>query len=135
MREMIEELRRALELAPEVQLAVLFGSHAHHAAAEASDVDVGILLETGRDRPPALQVTLERALGRVLDIIWLDDAPPLLRLEIARDGLVAVERAPGAWAAFQAHALIDWWDWVPTARMIRRTLAARLQEEASRGPS
>lgn len=116
LRKLIEERRvdfkctlrlqaklELLQQAPEAQLAVLFGSHAHHAAAQASDVDLGILLETGRDRSHALQVTLERALGRVLDIIWLDDAPPLLRLEIAGDGLVVVERAPGVWAAFQAR--------------------------------
>jgi predicted nucleotidyltransferase len=128
-------LKKALEQVPSVRLAVLFGSAARRTAGRASDVDVGLLL--GRETEPssALAVALERAVGGPVDIIWLDTAPSLLRFEIARDGLVVVERESYAWADFRARAMIDWWDWEPTARMMHRVMIARLREEATRGPS
>ena len=120
---------------PAVRLAVLFGSAATHAERPGSDLDVGLSLDRHAERSTALAVALERAAGRPVDLIWLDQAPPLLRFEIARDGVLLVERVPHLWADFRAHAMIDWWDWMPTARMMHRVSDARLKEEAARGPS
>lgn len=94
-------------------------------------------VEWGRERGrlPALRVALERGAGRPVDIVRLDQAPPLLRFEIARHGVVLVARDAWTWAEFRAHAMIDWWDWAPTARMMHKVMAARLEEEAERGPS
>jgi hypothetical protein len=80
-------------------------------------------------------VTLERATRRPVDLVVLDPAPPLLRFEIARRGTLVIEREPHAWAEFRAHAMIDWWDWSPTARIAHRAVATRLSEEARRGPA
>lgn len=133
----IEELRRTLEQMPQVRLAVLFGSAARGTANPKSDLDVGVSLTPGveADVLPAVSVALERTAGRSVDLIWLDQAPPLLRFEIARSGHVLVQRDHHDWAEFRAHAMIDWWDWAPTARMMHLTLAARLAEEVRRGPS
>jgi uncharacterized protein len=128
-----DTLRLAVADMPDVRLAVLFGSEATGAARAGSDLDVGLLLTPGAERTPSIAVALERACGREVDVIWLDEAPPLLRFEIARDGIVLVERTPYLWAGFRAHAMIDWWDWQPTARMMHRVAAARLQDEAGRG--
>lgn len=54
-----EQLTRVLASAPDVTLAVLFGS-------------------------AALAAALARATGRQVDVVRLNDAPPLLRFEIAR---------------------------------------------------
>jgi hypothetical protein len=45
-------------------------------------------------------------------------------------------RDPGDWADFRARAMIDWWDWAPTARMINDAAIRRLQEKVgtTRGP-
>lgn len=118
-----------------VRLAVLFGSAARGKVSADSDLDVGVSLDQGIDFSTTLGVMLERAAGRPVDLVRLDEAPPLLRFEIARDGLVLVERAPDAWAEFRAHAMIDWWDWAPTARMMHEAMAARLRQEAGRGSS
>ncbi len=131
----IETLRRVLEQTPSVRLAVLFGSAARGTVGSDSDIDIGVSLERGADFSPTLGVALERAAGRRVDLVWLDTAPPLLRFEVARDGLVLVERAPHDWVEFRAHAMIDWWDWAPTARMMRQAVTTRLREEAGRGPS
>jgi uncharacterized protein len=130
-----DALTRALEPVDDVRLAVLFGSAAKGALRADSDLDVGLLMANGRPLPPALQVTLERTTGRAVDLTLLDLAPPLLRFEIARGGVVLLARDPHAWADFRAHAMIDWWDWAPTARMMHAAMAARLEDEAAHGSS
>jgi uncharacterized protein len=130
----LDQIRRALDDAPDVCLAVIFGSAARGRMGPDSDVDVAVSFRDDAERSaPALAVALERAVGRTVDLVSLDAAPPLLRFEIARDGVVCVERAPHAWADFRARAMIDWWDWAPTARMMHRVMAERLREEADRG--
>jgi hypothetical protein len=97
---------------------------------------VGIAWLDGAVQPAAaVAVALERAAGLPVDLVLLGDAPPLLRFEIARDGQVLVERVPHAWADFRAKAMIDWWDWAPTARMMHHVMAERLREEAAHGPA
>ena len=131
----VDNLTRLLKDLPNVRLAVLFGSTTSDTTGPDSDIDIGVSLERGADTSPSLRVALERASGRPVDLVWLDEAPPLLRFEIARSGRVLVEREPHTWATFRAHAMIDWWDWAPTARMMHQTMTARLREEADRGSS
>jgi uncharacterized protein len=123
-----------LEAEPSVRLAVLFGSAARGTFASTSDIDVGVI---GPDvgRLPSLAVTLERASGRTVDLTALEQAPPLLRFEIARDGRVLLERTPHLWSDFKARAMIDWWDWAPFARRFQQAAAARLRAQVLRGPS
>jgi predicted nucleotidyltransferase len=130
-----DRLRAALERIPVVRLAVLFGSASRNRLRATSDLDVGVITTDGRDLPPELRVALERETGRRVDLVSLTTAPPLLRFEVAQDGLLLLERTPFAWADFRARAMIDWWDWAPTARMMHRVMKARLEQEAARGPS
>jgi uncharacterized protein len=132
--EIVERLRRVLDGRPGVRLAALFGSTATRRRHAWSDVDVGVLLDPDVDLP-ALGVELERATGARVDLIPLDNAPSLLRFEIARDGVLLVARDAHEWPEFRARAMIDWWDWAPTARMMHRVMAERLREEARRGPA
>jgi len=130
----IEDLEHVLEGASGVRLAVVFGSAAGGTARSDSDVDVAVLLDSD-DGLPTLRVALERAVARPVDLISLSKAPPLLRFEIARDGRLLVERDPHAWVEFRARAMIDWWDWAPTARIMHSAMRARLDDEARRGSS
>jgi hypothetical protein len=68
-----------------------------------------------------------------VDLVPLDESPPLLRFEIARDGKVLVERKPHAWSDFRARAMLDWWDWAPIARRIHAAAATRLEKRLGRG--
>jgi len=130
----VDRLRAALEASGALDLAVLFGSEARGTAHEASDVDLAVVPSEPRSFDvPQFTVGLERLLGRSVHVVLMNDAPPLLRSEIGRDGIVLVERRPYLWADFRAKAMIDWWDWQPTAAIVERTTAARLREEASRG--
>ncbi len=126
-------LAEALEAQPDVDLAVLFGSVATGQANARSDVDVGVLGALSPERLAALGVTLSRAAGRQVDLIALDTAPPLLRFEVARTGVVLVERVPHLWSDFKMRAMVDWWDWAPLARSIARSAVARLRRQAADG--
>jgi uncharacterized protein len=131
----VDRVKEVLESVPGVRLAVLFGSTAGGRARAGSDIDVAVSIGPGLELPPSLQVALERATGQPVSVTRLDDAPPLLRFEIGRDGVVLIEREPGGWVRFRAQAMIDWWDWAPTARMMHRAMVRRLREEATRGPA
>ena len=74
--------------------AYLFGSEAEGRAHRESDVDIGVVLRhdehpTARDRFEArlrLHADLGAALGREVDVIVLNDAPPLLARRVVLSG-------------------------------------------------
>jgi len=130
-----DQLQAVLTRFPEVQLAVLFGSHARGRATRHSDLDVAVALEP--DTPEARSSVWRAVLAAVpqADIVFAGGAPPLLRMEIARHGQPIVERQPHGWANFKAKAMIDWGDWAPFARRIGLAAVNRLREEINRGPA
>ena len=75
---------------------------------------------------PNTAVQLARAAGREVDLVDLTSAPPLLRMEIARDGVLLFARPSHLWADFKGQALSDWWDWAPLARRFGAAAMARL---------
>ena len=127
-------LRDALGSEPGVRLAVIFGSTTRQTSRPTSDVDVGVL-GIVTSRLSEVEAGLSRAVGRRVDLIALETAPPLLRFEIARDGEVVLERSPHAWSDFRARAMVDWWDWAPIARRFHQAPASRLREQVGRGPA
>lgn len=95
--EIPKKLQRYFDERPELGIAsvYLFGSHAAGRAHRESDVDLGILLlweryPTSRDRFEArvdLISDLGAALGRNdLDVVILNDAPPLFGRRIVYEG-------------------------------------------------
>jgi len=131
MRERLE--RQASEW-PELRLAVLFGSRARGTARPRSDADLGILLDPfSAELRFRVEAGLGRAAGGPVDVVLLDDAPPLLRFEIARDGVLLFQRESHLWTDFKTRAMVDWWDWAPTHRMIAAGVVRRLRERIADG--
>jgi uncharacterized protein len=129
---LLEKLRAVLQAIPAVRLAAAFGSVARGADRCHSDVDLALRLEP--DSPELrlkIEAELGRTAGREVDLVYLGNAPPLLRFEIARDGVLLVARAPHDWPDFRARAMIDWWDWAPTARRINEAAIQRLREKVA----
>jgi predicted nucleotidyltransferase len=127
----LDRLRAMLQTFPAVRLAAAFGSVAQGSERSSSDVDVGILLDPDTpDLRLKIEADLGRAAGREIDLVYLDAAPPLLRFEIASDGVLLVARDRSDWVDFRARAMIDWWDWAPTARKINDAVIERLREKA-----
>jgi predicted nucleotidyltransferase len=122
-----DEVRSLLERTPGVALAVVFGSMARSGSRNARDLDVAVLTDADLELPPLLGVAIERTTRLVVDLVHLNTAPPLLRFEIARDGVVVFERRCHAWADFRRRAMVDWWDWAPFARRMHGAAATRLR--------
>lgn len=128
---MTEALIAALAPLPMVRLAVLFGSCARGAAGR--DVDVGVRLCP--DLPEhrfAVEAAIGRAVGRPVDLVLLDSTTPLLALEISRDGQPLIERDAHAWAEFRERAMIAWWDFAPTSRIMVEGSLRRLSQGGGR---
>jgi len=130
-----DRLRQSAASLPEVKLAVLFGSTARGKAGPRSDVDLGVLLDP--DTPDArsrVEAELGRAVGdRSVDVIFLKKASPLLRFEIAKEGVVLHQDQDGLWTDFKTRAMLDWYDWEPIARRIEEALIERLRRKVEHG--
>lgn len=132
--ELVERLRQRIASLPEVKLAILFGSNARGTAGPRSDVDLGLVLEPNTQSTRLnIEAELGRAAGRSLDVIYLDKAPPLLRFEISKDGMVLAEREEGLWSRFKARAMVDWWEWAPYSRLFAKSAVRRLREKVRHG--
>jgi uncharacterized protein len=130
---LLEKLRETLQAFPAVRLAAAFGSVARSSEHARSDVDLGLLLDPDtRELRQKIEADLGRAAGREVDLVFLDTAPPLLRFEIASDGVLLLARDRDDWVDFRARAMIDWWDWAPTARLINDAAIRRLREKAAK---
>ena len=123
-----------LKALPAVQLAVAFGSVARGEDHLRSDLDLGLRLDPDtREARRDVEIRIGRAARRRVDVVYLDEAPPLLRFEVARGGRVLLERRPALWTRFKAKAMIDWWDWGPTARKMHAVYIQRLRERVASG--
>jgi uncharacterized protein len=125
-----DALGRAFAACPEPVLsAYLFGSHAHGRAHAESDIDVGVLLP----HPPAMNErerfesrlriasSLIGSLGRnVVDVVVLNDAPPLLARRIVTDGRRVHLRDAGADHAFVRDVQLRAADLEPFLRRAQR---------------
>jgi predicted nucleotidyltransferase len=128
-------LRSTLDGEEGVLLAVLFGSHARGKERPESDLDLGLAwaANVGRNEQNRVLDRIERALRVTVDAIDLDQAPPLLRMEIARTGVVVAARSRDWWTRFQARAMLDWWDFAPYAHRMHDAARARI-ERSLHGP-
>lgn len=106
---------------------LLFGSHARGRATAASDIDLAVLVAR---RPPGweavqrLRGDLEDALSSPVDLVVLDDASPILAMQVLREGSLLACRDPEALQAFTVRTLTDYAD----LKIIRREAERRLLE-------
>lgn len=122
--------------------AYLFGSQARSDAHAESDVDVAVYID--RDRagdppfgyPAELATVLAAALGTDrdsgnrqdarVDVVLLNDAPPLLYHRVLRDGIRLLARDLRATTVREGRALSRYCDYVPHLRKIEAAHAARI---------
>jgi predicted nucleotidyltransferase len=133
MMTTMEALRRVLEGEPRLAYAIVFGSAARGTAHPHSDVDVAVGLTAGARLSPrdvgTLVADLERAAGRPIDLVLLDEAPAPLAFRIFRDGVTLVERDHRALADRKARAILEYLDFRPLEALLARGALA----SASRG--
>ena len=125
----MEELRRALEGETRLAYALVFGSRARGVAHAGSDLDVAVGLAPGvrleAHELGDLVSTLERATGRTIDLVLLDEAPPSVAYRVFRDGRVVLDRDRPALVERKTRAIIEYLDFRPIEEIaIRGVLAA-----------
>lgn len=125
-RDQIEaRLRPALAAHGDVVAAYLFGSVARGTATRTSDVDVAVLLTADPPRTVdglrlGLEGELERALGLPVQLVVLNRAPCDLIHRVLRDGILLLDRDPGARIRFEVDARNRYFDLQPFLRRYRR---------------
>jgi predicted nucleotidyltransferase len=129
--QLVESLRRHLDARPEILEAYLFGSCARGQAQSHSDVDVAVYVDpVGLPDSPFgyaadLTAALATALGSdAVDLVVLNQAPPLLYHRILRDGVRVMTRDLAATTTREGRALSRYCDYVP---QLRKTDAARVE--------
>jgi predicted nucleotidyltransferase len=118
--------------APAVVAAYLFGSVARGQERDGSDVDVGVLLASGRprslddlDRLAHMQDELSRAVGRHVDLVALNGAPADLVHRVLRDRVLLFESDHARRIEFEVQARNEYFDLLPYLRRYRRDVLRR----------
>lgn len=103
----------------------LFGSHARSDAREGSDVDLGLLYQEAP--PPSvsgpsarMEDDLEALLGRRVQAVVMNSAPPDLVHRVLRDGRLLREDDRSGRIRFEVAARREYFDLLPFLRRYRR---------------
>lgn len=132
---LVETLRTWFEARREVLDAYLFGSRARGNAQPHSDVDIAVYVDAAAapESPygyaAGLTADLAAALGTDrVDVVILNDAPPLLYHRVLRDGFRLMTRDPRSTTTREGRALSRYCDYVPQLRKIDAALGRRIDE-------
>lgn len=111
-------------LPSDVVAVYLFGSCARGLATAASDVDLAFWRRSKSaprfaEQPYALAAELEARLGRQVDLVELNAAPPDLVHEVLRDGRVLLDRDPAFRTRAEVAARATYLDLLPVLRQYR----------------
>jgi predicted nucleotidyltransferase len=115
-----QQLREALETDSTIAAVYLFGSHARGTAIGTSDIDIGILFQSGIDASRYFDLRLE-LIARIMavlltekvDVVVLNDAPLHLTHEVISHGDLLLEKDPRQRAAFEADRIGRFLDFKP----------------------
>ena len=132
--DLLDRLSRALEARPEVLEGYLFGSAARGEQQAHSDVDVAVFVDRRAlpDSPYGYAADLGTDLmgpagtSRV-DVVVLNDAPPLLYHRVLRDGIRLTSRDLVATTTREGRALSRYCDYVPQLAKIEAAYRARIR--------
>jgi uncharacterized protein len=139
----IAGLGAELRQLPEVRLAWCFGSQARGEARGDSDVDVAVLVDAEALDRRGEVATIRRLAGRLgrrvpstrLDLVLLNDASPLLRHRVLRDGQLLLARSEEERVRFVRQTLREVQDFAPRRAMHTRARVRRLKEGSTDGGS
>lgn len=121
---MFERLGAVLEADSRIAFGLLFGSSVRGTSRPDSDVDIAVGLVDGV-RLDTLGVgdlvsRIEAAVGRPVDLVLLDEAPPGLAYRVFRDGRPIFSRNDRALNARRARAILEYLDFQPVEEICAR---------------
>lgn len=127
-------LQALLALESDVEFAYLFGSVAKGRPRAASDVDVAVHLGGHRSRSRRVEQGLEiearaeRALGRAVQVVVLNDAPLELRFNVLAHGILLSARDDAARRRFYVDTGRRYYDMAPARDLFRRKQRERIRK-------
>jgi predicted nucleotidyltransferase len=120
----MESVRQILAEDSRIAYALVFGSRARGTAHADSDLDiaVGIVPHTRLDALElgSLIARLERAAGRSVDLVVLDEVPAAVAYRVFRDGRVIVEKNHEALVERKTRAILEYLDFRPIEELAAR---------------
>ena len=127
---------KCLDNYPDVLAAYLFGSLATGRMHSQSDIDIAVLVSDDIVKGDPFRYRL-RLMGDLMsdlgrndvDLILLNEAPPLLAHRVLRDGHLILERSAAARVRFQIRTVNRYLDTQP----MRNFYLARLKKDAAEG--
>ena len=130
-RDLVTALESVLRPEGErIACAYLFGSHARGAARGSSDVDVAVLFS--QEPPHTLEglgldlvESMEAAIGRRVDLVALNRAPPDLVHRVLRDGILIAENDHERRVDFEVKSRAEYFDVLPFLNEYRRNAGPR----------
>jgi uncharacterized protein len=130
----LERLSNALD-SEGVVAAMLIGSQARGNPGPLSDVDIAVWHDPGLDSRGRfdLQLSLAGDAGSALgtdeiDVVMLNQAPPLMRHRAIRDGKRLVERDHDERVRLETRAILDYLDTAPLRAELGRGVRRRIRE-------
>jgi len=129
----VTALTEYLAVQPDVIAAYLFGSRVSGRARAESDVDVAVLLNEEDnvarfERRLQMMVEVSKVCGREVDVIVLNDAPPILQNQVLRYGRLLFERDRRARVEFEVRAGKVYADLEPMRRFFQQALFQEIKE-------
>lgn len=96
--QFVHLIQQACTSYDDILAAYVFGSQATNQARPASDVDIALLLEPGKEQQfdyLGFKVAVERSLNKDVDLVILNNASEPIKHQVRRDGKLVFDREPG----------------------------------------
>ena len=129
--ESLQEAAALLENRFRPSAILLYGSRATGSAGPTSDVDLAILVGGASVDPFAVARTktdLEEMLRSPVDLVVLDDASPILRMEVLRRSRILRRRDPERFETFVVRTIGEYFDLKKVREPIEKSLLAGVAE-------
>jgi predicted nucleotidyltransferase len=100
--DITEKIRNLLSKDPGIVLAFLFGSYAAGNVTASSDADIALLFSTPPDfyKTSELTENLSASLKTEVDILVLNSASPVIKMQVLKHGILLINNDPGTYSDF-----------------------------------
>ena len=134
-QKQIAVLQRFFEQQSAVVAGYVFGSFAKGTQSGSSDIDIAVLVSKDvapnayADLTGQYTVDLSEGLGREVEVVILNAAPPFLKFQVFRYGQRLFERDRKQSRGFLAASLLEYFDFEPFKRSMEQRIVQRLKEQ------
>ncbi|MEC9489301.1 MAG: nucleotidyltransferase domain-containing protein [Halanaerobium sp.] len=127
-KDLVAKTQKALAKFSAVQAVYLYGSYAEERANKYSDLDLGVLLDDGYNQMVKLDIltSLSNKNFTNVDLVILNQAPPLLRYEIVKNNQLIYARDDFDAAGYFSLVIRKYFDFRPYLEIHRKYLKERI---------